>query len=167
MKKIIFVILSIFILASCGEKNTGSSKLGTEKQKSQQLLPTSSDSIAILKAKVIDIFKSPYVYKWGTSYNYICFQPVKSYKGSFNDDLFAIDFETHWKIDSIHGQVDTDSLPFLKGKNYILQLNLTEVDSGAYFDTAHTMYLYKLVKFIDDESKDKDYMIEQWIGSKK
>jgi PBP1b-binding outer membrane lipoprotein LpoB len=105
MKKIIFAILSIFIFASCGEENTESSKLGTEKQKSQQLLPASSDSIAILKAKAIDIFKSPYIYKWGTSYNYICFQPVKSYKGSFNDDLFAIDFETHWKMDSIHDKL--------------------------------------------------------------
>ena len=112
MKKSVSFILSIFILASCGEKNTESNQLGTEKQKSQQLLPTSSDSFAILDAKVINSFRSPAVYKWGTSYNYICFQPVKYYNGAFNNDLFAIDFETHWKMDSIHGQVDTDSLPF-------------------------------------------------------
>lgn len=166
MKKTIFFILSIFILTSCGEKKTESSESAVAKQKSQQLIPTSLDSITILQAKMINSFMSPYDYKWGASYNYIIFQPIKSYKGQFNNDQFVIDFETHWKMDSIHGQIPTDTLPFIKNKEYVLSLNLMKPDSGDYFNNEHIMYLYKLDKFIDAESKDKDDMIKQWVGDK-
>jgi hypothetical protein len=166
MKKISILVLSIFILLSCGEKKSNSNACALAVEKTSQLLPTASNKSAILQAKMLNSEQSATVYKWGTAYHYIIFQPIKSYKGSFNNDSFVINFETHWKKDSLQGQIATDTLPFIKNNQYILCIDLMKPDSGDYFNTGKTMYLYDLKTFMNENLKGKNDTIQKWIRSK-
>jgi hypothetical protein len=157
-KNIILFSLLSFILFSCKEKTT---KSGQTIIQYEHL----SGNTTILQAKAIKIDRLPYIYNWGISENCIYFEPTKSYKGDFNTDPFEINFRTHWTLDSIHGQVETDSVPFTINKEYILMLDLSRPDSGKYMDTNHIMFSYKLLHFVSSESKYKTDSVKMWGNS--